>query len=218
MDSKEINKKLGNAVKFSYGFLDGIDIGQIEFNTALGLYVAEAFNNYVDAKARMNPAALHHVYEWGQVGNSGGRLFTLTPKSSKRVIHFTGKFLPSSSIPEGGSVPFRDKANIMENGIGVTIEPTNGVLAFDDNGETVFTATAVYVAHPGGDAVAGSFAEVVESFFGEYLTGAILAPFLKQLANPKEFAQAFPAGTKSGRGPGVKAGVKYMESAGVDIE
>ncbi len=209
---------LGNAVKFSYGFLDGVDIGQIEFNTALGEYVVEALNLYIDSHARMNPSALHHVYEWGQTGNPNGRLFKMDSKASKRVIRFTGKFLVSSSVPEGGTEAFKNKAEVMENGIGVLIEPKGSVLAFEDDGETVFTANAVYVAHPGGDEVAGSFAAVVESFFGEYFTTAILKPFLAGLAKPTEFAQSFPAGVKSGRAPGVTAGRRYITSAGADVQ
>lgn len=213
-----VNKILENAVSYSYGFLDGIDMDQILLNEKLGDFIVEALNKYIDSQARMNPEALHHVYEWNQVGSSGARLFEIKSKASKRVITFDGKFLPSRSISDTSTVPFVNKAEIMENGISVTIEPNNGVLAFEDNGEMVFTASSIYIAHPGGDAVAGSFGAVVEDFFNNYLTKAILMPFLQKLGYPIEYSQNFPAGTKSGRNIGVSTGRKYLKSAGAEIE
>lgn len=210
-DSKEINRILGNSVQFSYGFLDGIDMQQIVFNQQLGEYTVDALGKYIDSQARMNPDALHHVYEWGSIGDSGSRLFSITPKASKRVIHFSGKFLPSKTSVNGGDV-FVNKAEVMENGISVTVEPVNSsVLVFEDEGETVFTANAVYIANPGGDEVAGSFAAVVEDFFSSYFTNAFLQPLINDLQTADEFSQLFPQGAKNGGfATGVKAGKKYL--------
>ena len=36
IDSRKVNKILDNAVKYSYGFLDGVDMEQIVFNQRLG--------------------------------------------------------------------------------------------------------------------------------------------------------------------------------------
>lgn len=218
IDSKLVNEVLGNAVKYSYGFLEGADLGQIEFNQKLGLFTVEALGKYIDSQARMNPEALHHVYEWGAVGNEGARLFNIKSRASKRVIHFEGKFLKSKSTAPNSSTPFVDKANVMENAIGVTIEPKNSpVLVFEDDGETVFTMNSIYVANPGGDAVAGSFGRVVEDFFGNYFTNSLLAPFMATLAKANEFSDNFAAGTKGGKPVGIAAGLKYMKSAGVDV-
>jgi hypothetical protein len=103
----------------------------------------------------------------------------------------------------------------MENGIAVTIAPKNSsVLAFEDDGETVFTMNEVYIAHPGGDAVAGSFGRVVEDFFDNYFTGHLLKPFIAELGNASEFARFFPQGTNIGRPAGIKAAVTYLDTAG----
>jgi hypothetical protein len=218
-DSKEINKILGNAISYSYGFLEGVDIDQILFNQRLGEFTVDAFGKYIDSRARVNPQAFHHIYEWNQVGQEGSRLFELKAKASKRVIHFDGKFLPSKTVSEGSSEPFKDKANIMENAIAITIEPKNSdVLVFQDQGETVFSMSAIHIANPGGDAVEGSFGRATEDFFSNYFTNALLKPFMKQLENPKQFADSFSSGTKMGSSAGINAGRKYINSARMVIE
>lgn len=219
MDSMQLNETLGNAVKYSYGFLEGVDIDQILFNKRLGEFTEIALGQYVDVQARMNPSALHHVYEWGQVGQEGGRLFKFHSTASKRVIHIGGTFLPSKSVSEGSDTPFTDKANVMENAIAVVIEPKNSpVLVFEDEGETVFTVNEIYVANPGGDAVAGSFGRTVDEFFGNYFTGHILKPFIAGLGNPVVFARMFPQGTRVGRSAGLRAAKEYLVRAGSEVE
>lgn len=218
IDNKEINQLLGNAVKFSYGFLEGVDTNQIIFNQHLANFTETALGQYVDSQARMNPQALHHVYEWGAVGSEGARLFVFSSKASKRVIHIEGKFLTSTSVPDNGTEPFADKAEIMENGISVTISPKNSdVLAFESDGEMVFTRNDIYVAHPGGDEVAGSFGRVVDDFFNNYFSNHLLKPFIAELGNPRAFAQYFPEGTKTGRAAGTKASIQYLETAGKGV-
>jgi hypothetical protein len=218
-DSKEVNRILGNAVSYSYGFLDGIEVDQIEFNRRLGEFTVDAFGKYMDSRARVNPQAFHHIYEWNQAGNDGARLFELKSKASKRVINFTGKFLPSRTVSEGSSEPFTDKANVMENAIAITIEPKNSdVLVFEYEGDTVFSMSAIHIANPGGDAVAGSFGKATEDFFSNYFTNALLRPFIKELETPREFAHSFSSGTRGGKSVGVKAGRKYINSARMVIE
>jgi hypothetical protein len=222
IDSKEVNRILGNAVSYSYGFLEGAEINQIIFNQKLGDFIVDSLYKYVDAMARGNPDALHHVYEWGQTGSEGGRLFEMKAKASKRVITITGKFLPSRSVSDGSTEPFTDKAYIMENSIQVIIEPKNAqVLAFEDEGEMVFTPVMVVVDNPGGDEVAGSFGRTVDSFFSNYLTAGMLqsSGIFDKLRNPREFADYWASGTKSGRAVGIKAGTKYMDTpAGIGME
>lgn len=220
IDTKELNKILGNSVSYSYGFLEGADMNQIEFNTQLGQFIKEALGEYIDASARSNPSALHHVYEWGAAGSEGARLFSFNVRASKRVITFTGRFLPSKSAPPNSGTPFVDKANVMENRIEVVIEPRNSnVLVFEDGGETVFTTNAIYVANPGGDAVAGAFGMTVEEFFGTYLTNAFLrsSGVFKDLETADEYTSSFPAGTKGGKGVGIRAGKKYMTLPAVGL-
>lgn len=219
VDSKKVNKTLENAVSFSYGFLDGIEIDQILFNKKLGEYVEQALGLYIDSEARANPDALHHVYEWGMVGEKNGRLFEFKSTASKRVITFSGKFLQSKIPSPSSDNIFYDKANVMENKIEVVVSPKNSdILSFEIDGEQVFTTNSIYIANPGGDEVAGSFGRIVENFFDVYFTKTLLRPFMKKLNNPIEFTQAFGAGARIGRSAGINAGKKYIRSAGTIIE
>lgn len=218
IDSKQLNAILDNAVSYSYGFLEGTDIAQIDFNRRLGEFTEEALGKYIDSQARMNPEALHHVYEWDCIGNENDRLFIITSRASKRVISFNGKFIKSKSISENSSEPFANKAEVMENAISVTIEPKNSsVLVFEDDGDTVFTVNSIYIDNPGGDEVAGSFGRVVEDFFENYFTNSLLTPFMQTLSKPNEYASGFPSGTRVGKAAGIKSGIAYMNSAGMNI-
>jgi hypothetical protein len=218
IDNKQLEKILGNSVKYSNGFLQGIDLSRIEFNRILGGYTAEALGEYIDSKARINPETLHHVYEWNQTGNSNARLFRFNVKATKTLITFDGNFLASTSTPEGSNSVFSDKATVMENKISITVEPKNSnVLVFENDEETIFTTQSVFIANPGGDAVAGSFGRVVDEFFGVYFTASIFNKLIKDLKRPDEFSKYFSQGTKQGKSIGVLAGRKYLLSKGIEI-
>jgi hypothetical protein len=212
-DIKQFDKTLKNTVAYSQGFLDGVESERMSFNRFLGGVVAEALGKYIDAKARMNPDALHHVYEPGRVGSESSRLFSFNVLVSSNYIRFEGKFLPSKDTPLNGGEPFVDKARIMENAISIVVEPRNSdVLAFEYEGETVFSVKSIVIDHPGGDAVAGSFGNVVSDFFDNYMTNAFLLPIFNNLRTAKEFTDSFSAGSKGGRVIGVRAGRKYLNS------
>lgn len=216
VDGRHATKILLNAANFSDGFLDGITMEKLLFMQRLSDYVLQLMYKYIDAQARGNPSALHHVYEWGAVGSPGGRLFNLDASPSISTIHISGNFLPSSSVSDTATEPFIDKANIMENKIAITISPNNSdVLVFEGDQGLVFTTNTIYVANPGGDAVAGSFGRVVDQFFGQYFTNALLRPFLADLSRAEEFARYFPAGARGGgTSLGIRAGREYLKSAG----
>jgi hypothetical protein len=219
INNKDLNKKLNNLVKYSNGFVDGIEIQKIVLMNRLAEYVVELLEKYIDAQARGNPGSLHHVYEWGATGSPAARLFKINGSASKNIIVITGSFLPSSSISDTATEPFVDKANIMENGIGITIAPRDSdFLAFEADGQTVFTMNEVYIANPGGDGVAGSFGRVVEDFFDVYFTRMLLKPFIDELSTAEEFVQYFAQGARSGYPVGVRAGQRYINSAGVIVE
>jgi len=215
INAMHFNKILKNTVKYSEGFMNGINLKRMEFNYQLANFTSIALGKYIDSQARMNPLRLHHVYEWGKAGNQSSRLFDFDPVVSANSISFTGKFLPSKSVSTTSDQPFVDKANIMENSIQVVIKPKNNdVLVFEDNGETVFTTSAIYIDHPGGDEVAGSFGETVNVFFNSYFTNALLRPLMNKLSTANEFVEYFPSGSRIGRNVGVRAGKEYLSVLG----
>jgi len=219
MDAKMLERSLRNAVSYGNGFLEGIEIERINFNRVLGGVTSEALGAYIDQKARMNPRELHHVYEWNSAGNPSARLFRFNVNVGKTYINLSGKFLPSKSTSDTSSEPFVNKADVMENKIAITITPKNSeVLAFEDDGQMVFTSNSIYIANPGGDAVAGSFGSVVNEFFQQYFTSSILRQLLADLRTPQEFSRLFPQGVKSGgRSVGVAAGRKYFKVRGAEL-
>lgn len=210
LDLKMVMK---NTVDYSYGFLEGIDIERIQYNRFLGGFTVEALGKYIDARARMNERSLHHVYEWDKVGNENGRLFKFDVNANKYTINISGEFLPSKTKRAKSSEPFVNKASVMESGISVVIEPKKSeVLAFEDDGELVFTTKAIYVDHPGGDEVSGSFGRVVDDFFNVYYTNYILNALMADLQTAKEFIRYF--NRNSTRMMGIKAGREYLSMKG----
>lgn len=203
-----------NAVQYSMGFFEGIEVNRTTFNTQLGEYIKEALGHYIDTMAAVHPEELHHVYEWGEVGDESARLFDFDVIPTQRSISIKGGFLPSGSTAPNATVPFYNKAEIMEGGIAVTISPVfSPVLVFEIDGETIFTANSVYVEHPGGDAVAGAFGRTVEDFFHVHLTGAVMkaSGIFDDLENASEYADGFVGGVKGGgKAAGIKSGINYL--------
>lgn len=117
-----------------------------KWTRAMALQTGTAFNVYADAMASANPDTLHHVYEWGQVGNPMGRLWhmILHGNGANRVLDFTfvqsREYVPAGEAETGiaGDTRkrrhvFRWKAAVMELGTPVSISPmagnSSGVLA-----------------------------------------------------------------------------------------
>lgn len=214
VDNVQFKKTLKNVVEYSEGFFDGIDMKKTDFNNELANFTSEALKKYIDAQARMNPLKLHHVYEWGKAGNASSRLFEFSTRVSGRTISIVGNFLPSKSISETSHEAFVNKAKVMEDSIQVVIEPKNSdVLVFENKGDVVFTKNAIYIDHPGGDEVAGSFGETVDNFFENYFTNGLLRPLIEKLSRANEFTQSLSA--TSGRNVGVRAGKEYLNIKGM---
>ena len=215
-DTTQFSKSMKNIMAYSFGFFDGIQSNKLKFNRYLGEYTKEILEDYIDAQARANPESLHHVYEPGMVGRKNGRLFKLEVSATQNNIIFNGSFLPSSGTPLNGGQPFVNKAEIMENDISIVIEPRSSkVLVFEYEGDLVFTPNAVYIDHPGGDEVAGSFGKTVDKFFFSFFTNAMLMPMINNLKTADEFTKNFANSAKGGRQAGFLAGKKYLDNVGV---
>lgn len=220
IDSRQFNKDLNNIVKYSIGFLDGAQRGKNILLDNLGKDVIEKLKEFIDSNARVNPSALHHVYEWHETGSPNARLFDINYTVSGVGLSLKSTFSQSVSVKQGSKVPFYDKAKVMEAGVTMTIAPRNSdVLVFNDGGEEVFTKKPVTVTSPGGDNVKGSYERVFDSFFEKYFTQAFLriSGIAEAISKPSIYKKNFNAGRISGRAKGLEVGYRWIANMKVGI-
>ena len=221
INTKAFEKQLTNIANYSFGFLDGINRGKREFLNNLGKSVIFSLGQYIDSEARANSKSLHHVYEWYKSGSPASRLFDLNYTVSNLGLSVNSTFRQSSTITEDMTVPFYNKAKIMENGIPVTIKPrSGGALKFKEDGQEIFTTNPVTVTNPGGDEVQGSFERVFDEFMRTYFTQAFLrsSGLLAYLKKPVAYKKNILAGSKMGRPKGIDTGYKWIINAKVEVE
>ena len=219
-DVKDLQKKIKNITNYSIGFLDGVNSGKNVFLKHFGESTIIVLKQYIDAEARSNQKALHHIYEWYNTGSPEARLYDFHYTVSNIGLSFKSNFKQSSTLPNGSSVPFYDKAKIMENGTEVTIAPKKyDVLAFDINGETVFTKRPVTVSNPGGYFTQGSFEKIADQFFNVYFRQSFLksSGLYSYIKNPILYKKNFIAGSKTGRDIGVSTGFKWIANAHIGV-
>lgn len=217
-NTKQFKKEMSNIVDYSIGFLDGVQKGKTVFLKTLGMETVEVMKEFIDSNARVNPQMLHHIYEWNLTGSPDARLYDISYTTSNLGLSFKSSFSQSTSIKDGSRTPFYNKAKIMEEGIPVTIRPRSAqVLAFDDNGETVFTKGPVQVLNPGGTEVEGGFEKTFDMFFNKYFSQAFLrtSGIAKYLENPQVYKKDLPAGKNLGRSKGVVTGYRWIANAGL---
>jgi hypothetical protein len=216
-DSKNLFSDLKNLADYSIGFLDGIKLGQNNFLDNLGQSTIDSMKNFIDSNARTQPQTMHHVYEWYQTGSPEARLFDLDYFVKSSGLSFNYTFSQSRSLSKGSKEPFYNKAQIMENGIPVTIKPKNAkVLSFNDEGTQVFTKNPIIIANPGGDGVSGSFERILDEFFSTYFQQSYLyvSGVLEYLQNPITYKQNLAAGVKQGKSIGIKVGYEWISKGG----
>jgi hypothetical protein len=217
-NSKQFKKDMNNIVNYSIGFLDGVQKGKTVFLKTMGMETVEVMKEFIDSNARVNPEMLHHIYEWSLTGSPEARLYDISYTVSNLGLSFKSSFSQSRSIKAGSRTPFYDKARIMENGIPVTIRPRAAqVLAFDDNGETVFTRGPVEVLNPGGTQVEGGFEKTFDMFFNRYFSQAFLrtSGIAKYLENPQVYKKDMPSGKRIGKAKGLSTGYRWIANAGL---
>jgi hypothetical protein len=143
---------------------------------------SERFVLDLDSYARANPKRMHHVYEWGQIGQSQGRLFVLERASiadgsllintnflkSKLPVPLNEELLipgPTGKVVTKRSI-FANKAEVMENGNPVSFTAEK-VLAFAGTNGLAFIkpGTTVNILNPGGSLVKNAFAEYMLQWY-----------------------------------------------------
>jgi hypothetical protein len=218
MNDKMFKKDMKNIIEYSVGFLEGAQAGKTQFLNNMGKLTTEILEEYIDSNARVNPKALHHIYEWYKVGSPDARLYNINYTISNLGLSFVSTMKQSTSIKDGSSVPFYNKAKIMEEGTPVTIKPNKAsVLVFEDGGDTIFTKGKVTITNPGGSQVEGSFERVVNTFFNKYFTQAFLktSGIQQYLSNPVVYSKNLKSGKSSGRSKGMQVGYRWIANAGI---
>jgi hypothetical protein len=220
LNSASFEKTLQNIVNYSFGFIEGAQNGKRVMLDNLGKGTIEALNQYIDAMARGDQAALHHVYEWYQTGSPAGRLFDLQYTVSNAGLSLKSSFRQSTTVAENSNEPFYNKARIMEEGITVTISPKRKALVFEEGGETIFVSRPITINNPGGTAVEGSYQRVFDSFFKNYFTQAFLkaSGLFEYISKPVLYKKNIAAGSKGGRQVGKKVGYTWIANAKVGVE
>jgi hypothetical protein len=155
-----------------------------EISKAIFTVTGENFVKAADRYARMNPKKMHHVYEWGKIGEPTGRLFTLERISvlngsllintnflpSKMPVPINPELLlpgPTGKIVTRRSI-FSDKAKVMEEGQSVTFTAQRILSFVGDNGLVfIKPGTQVNILTPGGRGVKGSFSEFLLQWYTE---------------------------------------------------
>lgn len=219
-NTKSFEKQMNNIVNYSFGFLDGVQKGKSLFLNNLGHGVLTALYNYIDASARSNPRAMHHIYEWMQTGSPDARLYDLNYTVSNLGLSFKSRFIQSQSSSRDSNTPFYDKARIMEQGIPVKIAPVKSdVLVFEANGETVFTKKEVTVENPGGTEVVGSFERAVDEFMLGYFKQSFIraSGLYDYISKPILYKANVAAGSRMGRSKGIDTGFKWIANARVGV-
>lgn len=213
-------KTISNIIKYSEGFIEGARRGKPIFLNNLGVATIQAMYQYIDSSARSNREALHHIYEWYRTGSPDARLFDLDYTVSGSVLSINSSFKQSTSVSQGSTTPFYDKARIMESGSPVSIKPKKNMLVFTVNGETIFTSNEVNVDNPGGPYVEGSYQKVFNEFMMKYFSQSFLraSGIFNYISNPYIYEKMAAVGAKQGRSAGIKAGKSWMSDAKVGIE
>jgi hypothetical protein len=214
VDLSKFNKDMRGIMGYSTGFLDGAEKAKPALLTLLGARISEMLSNFIDSNARVNPQALHHVYEWYRTGSPDARLFDIQYLVTGGGLSVSSSFSQSKSIKSGSKVPFYDKARIMEDGIPVAIVPKTR-LVFEEDGQTVFTPNPVRVDNPGG-ATEGEYERVFNLFFDVYLKQSFLnqTGIMAKLYQANDFDAKFPSAKRGGRSLGVATGYNWMLKAG----
>ncbi len=217
-DNSKFDKEMRNIIEYSFGFLDGIELGKNKFLDNLGVGVINSMKEFVDSMARVNPEILQHMYEWGLSGLPESRLFNIEYRVIDSGLSINSTFRQSVSIKNGSTTPFYDKARIMEYGIPVTISPKKAdVLAFESEDGTVFTRGPVTVSNPGGELARGSFERTLNVFVQQYFSQSFLSSsgIIDKIKDTSAYKKNLAIGAKLGRARGRQVGYSWIVKAGV---
>jgi hypothetical protein len=153
-----------------------------EINNAIFTVSSRRFVRALNLAAKVEPKKFHHIYEWGQVGKNVKRLYRLTKDlssgsylrigasftQSKTPVPIPAKLLEMGRTGKAVSARniFKDKAEVMESGIGISYQARRTLAFLNSAGNIAFIPAGqiVNILNPGGTQVKGAF----EKFFREW--------------------------------------------------
>jgi len=215
MDGREAKKMLKSLVEYTDGFITETKAQESMIMARLSKASVDEFYDYMDQLARVNPGMLHHVYEWGRVGDPNSRLFQLKRALGKKTAVIEADFLQSETPTNTSDQVFYDKARIMEDGITVSIQEVEAeALFFEVDGTEYFRTGPIIVENPGGPEVRGSFVKAFEEFYGRYFEEVYLRAirYYQYFMDAKPYEQNFSSAIKSSdpRGIGRKTALSWV--------
>jgi hypothetical protein len=199
-NAKKMIKTINNIIDYSQGYISESKRNETKIATKMAKISIDTFYQYLDGLARMHPEMLHHVYEWGDVGSPASRLYKLKTIEVGKSVNVGAQLLESTSIKEGSTEPFYDKASIMEYGQTVTVtEQEAESLFFEIDGVEYFRKGPITIANPGGEAVRGSFVRSFNEFYANYFSEVYLRSikFYKHLEEAKAYKTNIKQSVKS---------------------
>lgn len=206
IDGKKAIKVLNNVVQYTDGFVTETKAKESTIVNKLSKLSVDSFYEYLDQLARVNPGMLHHVYEWGRVGDPDSRLYELKRKLSSKSATVTADFLQSEVPSPSSDQVFYDKATIMEEGITIVVNEVNAeALFFEVDGVEYFRTGPIVIENPGGPEVRGSFVSQFEEFYNVYFDRIYLNAirFYQYFMDAKPYEQNFGVAMKSNNANGI---------------
>jgi hypothetical protein len=199
-NTKKFTKTLNNLIAYSDGYINEARSSKDKIAQKMAKISINAFYEYLDGLARAHPGMLHHVYEWGQVGNPMGRLYELSMKIKGESANVSAELLESSTVSENGTEPFYNKAEVMELGETIVVsEKDANALFFEIDGQEVFAKGPIVIANPGGEAVRGSFVSSFNEFYKTYFSEIYLRSikFYRHLEKSDAYSRNIKSATKN---------------------
>lgn len=196
---KKLVNTVNNVIDYSDGFIKELKKSESKLSKKIANTSINAFYDYLDGLARSHPGMLHHVYEWGEVGDPFSRLYELGMNVNGSQVVVDAEFLYSDKPAKSGQV-FYDKAYIMEQGIEIVVDEKDAsVLFFEINGEEFFRHGPIVIANPGGAQVQGSFVRAFNEFYNSYFESVYLSAikFYDHFKSPKEYQRMVKVASKS---------------------
>lgn len=231
INSAEVKKILKNTVEYTEGFLTEFKRQESTILRDVMEASIDIFYEDLDQAATSSPNRFHHIYEWDQVGQPSARLVELDAQFKSKVGNIRAFFLESFSLPTNRAdsfgiapetyEPFAFKAQVMEDGMGVTIEPKNfSKLKFVVGKNMYYAEKPIFVSNPGGDDVQGSFTAFFKMFFSKnYFINKVLYSdlnFQKYFSKPIPYEKNYRSAVKgnNARAQGKAAAQEWVLKAG----